>query len=163
GIGSNDLVECGNGIIDLAGVREHRSRIEVILPGRCGIDLCCLRVGLHGIIGLAGLGICFGKVVVVRCETLGCIGIFVVRDLLLLLHLLYLLGRQSLAFGSVFLLFLEVEVQSVLIEGNLEAVDVVKLFGCLLIVRGFVERDFVLAGRDTEGKVFAFVVGLEII
>src|SRR5207245_7532827 len=86
GIGGDDLVECGNGVIDFAGVREHRAGVEVILPGRWGIDLCRLRVGLHGIIGLSGLGICFCKVVVISRETLGCIGVFVIRDPLLQFH-----------------------------------------------------------------------------
>ncbi|PYX29226.1 MAG: hypothetical protein DMG77_13310 [Acidobacteria bacterium] len=74
-----------------------------------------------------------------------------------------MLRRQALALGSVFLFFFEVKVQIVFVELNLEAIDVVNLLNRLLIVGALVERDFVLARRDAEGKVFALVVGLEIV
>ncbi len=71
GVGGNALFECGDGLVDLASVGEHRADIEVGLRGRGRVGLRGQFVGLDRVIDLVSLGVGVRQVVVVSGQVLG--------------------------------------------------------------------------------------------
>src|SRR5262249_3501076 len=113
-----------------------------------GIHLVGLIQGGDGLVVVASVGAGLGgaQFLVEALDGIGFLGLLGLG----LLHRLYLLGRQTLALGGIFLLLLHVKVQGVFIELNLVTIDVVQLFPGLHFVSVLVEGDVVLAAGDAQ-------------